>query len=112
MISLIRDNLGRIHELCERFNVKRLEVFGSASDGRFDPGRSDVDFIVEFERFADWADRGDAFIGLLLALQDLLGREVDLVAVKPPGEGNPYFWKVAQKTRQVVYERREQALPV
>ncbi|MEN6544556.1 MAG: nucleotidyltransferase domain-containing protein [Armatimonadia bacterium] len=111
MIRLIQDNLDKIHDLCDRFHVKRLEVFGSASDGRFDPNRSDLDFIVEFEPL-DWADHADAFIGLLLALQDLFGREVDLVTVKPPGEGNPYFWRVAQKTRQVIYERHHQSVPV
>ena len=35
-----------IARLCREFGVERLEVFGSAADGRFDPERSDIDLIV------------------------------------------------------------------
>jgi predicted nucleotidyltransferase len=35
--------------LCRRFGVRRLELFGSAVKGTFDPGTSDLDFLVEFE---------------------------------------------------------------
>jgi uncharacterized protein len=38
--------------LCRRFHVRRLDVFGSAARGDFDPEHSDVDFIVEFDRSA------------------------------------------------------------
>jgi predicted nucleotidyltransferase len=38
-----------VAELCRRFGVTRLEVFGSAARGEdFDPARSDVDLLVEF----------------------------------------------------------------
>jgi predicted nucleotidyltransferase len=30
--------------------VRRLSLFGSATDERFDPERSDVDVLVEFEK--------------------------------------------------------------
>jgi predicted nucleotidyltransferase len=111
MIDLIRDNLDRIRALCEQHHVQRLDVFGSAADGRFREGESDVDFIVEFQDVPPLV-RGDAFFGLLFALEELFGREVDLVSARPPGEGNPYFWRTAQKSRQVVYERRRQEAPV
>jgi len=47
-----------IAEVCRRFGVERLDVFGSAAQGRFDPQRSDFDFIVRFsavERQAEFA---------------------------------------------------------
>jgi uncharacterized protein len=68
-----------IAALCRRYGVARLEVFGSAARGRdFDPDRSDFDFLVEFD------ERGDLpaleqFFGFAEALEDLLGRPVDLV---------------------------------
>ena len=35
--------------LCRRYDVGRLEVFGSAARGfDFDPAASDADFLVEF----------------------------------------------------------------
>jgi predicted nucleotidyltransferase len=64
--------------LCRRYGVARLEVFGSAARGaRFDPKRSDADFLVTFKPAA----RNDlaAFADLKEALERLLGRPVDLV---------------------------------
>lgn len=44
-LTLDREEIAR---LCRAFGVKRLAVFGSATTDRFDPDRSDVDFLVEF----------------------------------------------------------------
>lgn len=67
-----------IAELCRRFGVTRLEVFGSAARGEdFDPARSDVDLLVEF---GPGVKRS---FELLFSLQDaaatVFGRKVDLV---------------------------------
>jgi len=48
MITLITQKRDRIAEHCHRLNVRRLEVFGSAADGTFDPEKSGIDFLVEF----------------------------------------------------------------
>ena len=64
--------------LCRRFDVARLEVFGSAARGTdFDPEKSDVDFLVTFGpgTRADLA----AFLDFREALVALLGRSIDLV---------------------------------
>jgi len=39
-----------IARVCREHGVERLEVFGSAADGSFDPGRSDFDLIVRHLR--------------------------------------------------------------
>jgi predicted nucleotidyltransferase len=39
----------QIEALCRTYRVKRPDVFGSAVRADFDPVRSDVDFLVEFE---------------------------------------------------------------
>jgi predicted nucleotidyltransferase len=43
---LLQAKLELLRELCERFGVERLELFGSAARGEFDPAHSDLDFIV------------------------------------------------------------------
>ena len=44
------DRKEEIAGICRRHRVLRLEVFGSTARGAdFDPERSDVDFLVEFE---------------------------------------------------------------
>src|SRR5687767_5972004 len=37
-----------LEHLCRTFNVRRLELFGSAASGRDCPDTSDLDFLVEF----------------------------------------------------------------
>jgi uncharacterized protein len=59
-------------ELCRRFHVKRLEVFGSATrDEDFDAQRSDTDLLIEFEPDADPGFSG--FLDLKEALEQALG---------------------------------------
>ena len=78
MIAEVRDKQQEIAALCERFEVIRLGLFGSAARGDFDSLTSDVDFLVLFDRRED-ADYLDRFFGLLWELEALLGRPVDLV---------------------------------
>jgi predicted nucleotidyltransferase len=49
MIDAIQLRREELRALCRRFHVRRLDLFGSAARGDFDPERSDVDFLVEFE---------------------------------------------------------------
>lgn len=66
-------------ELCRRYGVVRLDVFGSAARGEdFDPARSDADFLVEFEPESGPPTLG-RFFGLAEDLERLFGRSVDLV---------------------------------
>ena len=60
--------------LAERFGVRRLALFGSAARGtaRAD---SDVDVLVDF----DGPATAKRYFGVQFYLEDLLGREVDLV---------------------------------
>jgi predicted nucleotidyltransferase len=73
----ITDNLDALADICRRHGVTRLEIFGSAARGDFDPARSDADFLVTFQP----AVRNDigALDDLKESLEELLGRPVDLV---------------------------------
>ncbi|MDZ4802496.1 MAG: nucleotidyltransferase family protein [Bryobacteraceae bacterium] len=64
-------------ELCRRYYVRELSVFGSAARGEMRPD-SDIDLLVEFlpEAEVDLFDHA----GLMLDLTQLLGRKVDLVS--------------------------------
>jgi len=64
--------------LCKRYDVARLEVFGSARRAAdFDQARSDIDFLVTFA--PNSRNSFAAFLDLKEALEALLGRPVDLV---------------------------------
>ncbi len=64
-------------DLCRRYHVRELSVFGSAARGEMRP-ESDIDLLVEFLPGAqvDLVDHA----GLMLDLSQLLGRRVDLVS--------------------------------
>lgn len=75
----IADRRDALAELCRRFGVARLEVFGSAARGEdFDPAHSDADFLVTFDRRESTGWLGQYF-EFRAALEALLGRPVDLV---------------------------------
>lgn len=103
MHRLISEKQNRISDLCRRFNVGRLEVFGSAADangGGFDEASSDADFLVEFLKPASLGPL-DEYFGLRGELEALLGRAVDLVelsAIK-----NPYVRNSIERSRELVY---------
>ena len=49
MRTLIEAKHKQIEELCKRYRVRKLELFGSAVSDRFDTATSDLDFLVEFD---------------------------------------------------------------
>ena len=49
MIRQIEEQREVIESLCRRFHVHRLELFGSAAVGGFNPRTCDVDFLVAFD---------------------------------------------------------------
>ena len=85
-----------LERLCHRHGVHRIELFGSAATGRYRPGESDLDFLVEFEPLPSGA-YADAYFDLLESLESLFGSPVDLVvasAIK-----NPYFRQTVERTK-------------
>ena len=101
MIGLIRDNYEAIRDLCERYRVRRLDVFGSALTGvGFDPQKSDLDFLVEFLPLKQ-GEYADTYFGLLEGFEDLFHRHVDLVMTR--AIKNPYFLESINKNRKVLY---------
>ena len=101
MITAVEERADDLKRLCLIYGVRRLDLFGSAATGLYDPDESDLDFLVEFQPAALNA-YANAYFGLLEALGRLFGRRVDLVvesAVK-----NPYFLQSVEQTRTPVYE--------
>ncbi|MCC5951009.1 MAG: nucleotidyltransferase family protein [Acidimicrobiia bacterium] len=69
-------DLDRVGQICHRYGVARLEVFGSASRGEARPD-SDVDVLYEL---APGARLGWEIESLADELSEALGRKVDLVS--------------------------------
>jgi len=90
MIADIALHREELRQLCRRFGVRRLDVFGSAARAAdFDSARSDLDFLVEFEQDGDLAQ----FFDFKAALEALLARRVDLVDRKAIETSRNYIRK-------------------
>lgn len=89
-----------IAAICQRYGIRRLEVFGSAARADdFNPERSDADFLV---KFAPGVQPGlESFFGAKAALEALLGRGVDLV--EPGAVRNPYVLANINRHCQAIY---------
>jgi hypothetical protein len=101
MHRLIENHRDAIADVCRRYNVRRLEVFGSAARGEdFDEGTSDADFLVEFHRPGNRQPL-EEFFGLQAELSQLFHRPVDLV--EEGAVRNPFIRDAINRTREVVY---------
>ncbi len=97
----IEQHRAAIGEICRRYHVRRLEVFGSAARGYdFDPARSDVDFLVEFDPQGKLGTMAEYF-DLRDALAEVTGRRVDLVVAGVIR--NPYVLASIEKSTEVIY---------
>ena len=95
-IDLHRDEVAA---LCRHAGARRLDVFGSAIRDDFDPVRSDLDFLVEFDAVPP-ARYAQAYFTLKEGLEKLFGRPVDLVTGS--SLANPYFReRIASESRNV-----------
>jgi len=104
MQAVIDEKRDALAAICRRYGVSRLEVFGSAARGLdFDPKRSDFDFLVEFEHRSDLPPV-EQFFGFAEALEQLLGRPVDLVERKAVEASRNYIRRRAiLRQAEIVY---------
>lgn len=100
-MKIIQDNINRIIDLCKKYHIITLWVFGSILTPRFSK-ESDVDFLVEFDRSKiDLLDMADVFFGFMEEMESLLNRKIDLVeynAIK-----NKYFKAEIDQTKHLLW---------
>ena len=96
----IEARLPRLRELCRDYHVARLDLFGSAAGGNFDPSTSDLDFLVEYLPNPE-ADALDEFFGFKAQLESLFGGKIDLVEARTVR--NRYFREELEETKVPVY---------
>jgi hypothetical protein len=70
---LLKEKRQEILDVAARHGARNIRVFGSVARGEADE-QSDIDFLVDLEQGRTLLDLG----GLLMDLQRLLGRKVDV----------------------------------
>ncbi len=100
MTELIDQKQLQLDEVCRKYRVKILELFGSAADETYDPQHSELDFLVNFLPLEGGQTAPDYF-GLLHDPEDLFQRQIDLVMERTIQ--NPYFLVGLNQSRCVIY---------
>ena len=100
MEQRIEQKREQLAELCRQHRVLRLTLFGSALREDFDPERSDLDFLVEFEPLPT-GTYADTYFGLVEALEQLFERRVDLV--EAGAVRNPYIRREIEAHQETLY---------
>lgn len=98
-MKLIELNLQKIFDLCRKYKVDKLYVFGSILTPRFN-AQSDVDMVVNFKG-VPLEDYVDNYFGLKDALTTLLGREIDLL--ESNGIRNDILRNNIDRTKRLIY---------
>ena len=88
MEKQIEHNLPKIKQIFARYGAKSAFLFGSNATNK-NTKNSDVDFLFSFSEDLDYETYSNNYFSLLHELENLLQREVDLVAEKTLK--NPYL---------------------
>ena len=96
MPRVLEGHRPQLVELCRKYRVRRLDLFGSAARGDFNEHSSDIDLLVEFDEMPD-ADPADAYLCFLMGAEALLRRRVDLVELG--AVRNPYLRRRIARAR-------------
>ena len=75
--EIIQDRKEQILALATKYGASNVRIFGSVANGTADEN-SDIDFLVDMEKGRSLFDLG----GLLMDLQELFNRKVDVVTEK------------------------------
>lgn len=89
-----------LEALCRQHGVRRLELFGSATGPAFEPERSDLDLLVEFDRPPS-GSYFDQYFGFREGVEKLFGHRVDLVELR--ALRNPFFLRSIEGSRALLF---------
>lgn len=98
-MSIIERNIDAIKRLCAVYAVAQMSVFGSVHTDRFNDD-SDIDILVSFNALPV-EGYAENYLQLQESLQNLLGREIDLVEDK--AIRNPVFREHVDRTKVQIY---------
>ena len=100
MIAIIKNKINQLVDICGKYNVRRLALFGSAVSDRPISKTGDIDFLVEFQSMPP-ARHADNYFGLIEDLEKLFNLPVDLIEFG--SIHNPYFREEIEETQVVLY---------
>ena len=90
MIPVVAERAAELPEICQRYHVARLDLFGKAVTADFLTEHEYLSFLVDFQPGISGVPYVDAYFGLLESLERLFGLPVELATIEAM-ETNPFF---------------------
>ena len=98
-MNLINRHIDELISLCNKHNVDKMYLFGSATTPNFKDD-SDIDFLVKFKTI-DINDYFDNYLHFKENLIQLFGRDIDLL--EEQALRNPILISSINKSKELVY---------
>ena len=98
-MKLIENHIGKLQNLCDKYHVDKMYLFGSALNSNFN-SKSDIDFLVKFKPI-ELAKYFENYMAFKENLKKLLGREIDLVEQQTLK--NPILINSIDKNKELIY---------
>lgn len=99
MIDLIQEKKEDLKQLCVKYEIARMYVFGSAVSNNFHD-QSDIDILISFKEIP--FDRyTDNYFNLHAELELLFGRKVDLLTER--SLNNKFLIESINQTKELLY---------
>jgi len=99
MHKIIKNNLSSLNNLCRKYNVKTMHIFGSVCTDNFSDN-SDIDILISFNELSI-EEYTDNYFNLHNELEKLFDRKIDLLTER--SIKNPYLLEGINKTRELIY---------
>ncbi len=99
--KLLEEKRSQIEEVCRKYAVRRLALFGSGIGASWSPETSDLDFLVVYGPRPAGVSALSQLEGLPIDLSLVLGRKVD--TVDQSSVRNPYFKEFAEPAAMEIY---------
>jgi len=99
--SIIKERNNDFLKLCHEHKVSKIYAFGLGVTDRFDPIKSDIDFVVDL-KIKDPIEYGETLLSFWDKLEILFGRKVDLLT--DDSIRNPYLKKSIDATKKLIYD--------
>jgi hypothetical protein len=99
MNKIIEKNIQLVKELCKRYDIKEMYLFGSICSDNFRHD-SDIDILISFKEIST-EKYTDNYFELHYKLEELFKRKIDLITVN--SLSNPYMIKSIEETKQLLY---------
>ena len=107
-MKLIQKHINKIYELCKKYHVAEMYVFGSVITDNFTKD-SDIDFLVRFAG-VEPSEYFDNYMDFKESLENLFSRNVDLVEIQTIK--NPILKRSIDRNKIILYGREDTKIAV